>query len=78
MVIDISNFMIISQENFNILLFKFGCVLTPQKDIYFISYLCANLTAYLLIFAFIKLILTLYYMFFKKSDRYWLWIFYSL
>lgn len=72
MVIDILNFMLISQEDFNNILFKLGCVITPQKDIYFISYLCANIVAYLLIFAFIKLILTLYYTFFRKTDRYWL------
>lgn len=72
-MINILDFMLLSKDSFNKLIDDFGIILMPTSDVYFITYLFANFMAYFFIYAFIKAVMTIYYMFFAKTDRKWLW-----
>lgn len=71
-MVDILKLMLISQTDFNNILASLNCTLTPTSDMYLLTYLFTNLMAYFLIYAFIRAIMTIYYMFFAKTDRKWL------
>lgn len=68
-MIDIKMFMLISIEKFDDLVIELNLNLTPVDDIYLITYIVVNLTAYIVLFIFFKVLFTIYYKTFHKGGN---------
>lgn len=68
-IIDLSKFLIISTSQFDNLVQIVNCNLTQTSDMYMITYLFANLFAYIIIFLFLKLVMWVYFQIFSKKER---------
>lgn len=69
MLIDITKFLIISQNQFETIINCFNCNLTINDQCYLITYLFTNCMAYLIIFLIIKIVMFCYYQIFDKKKR---------
>lgn len=66
-MVDITKFLIISQDQFEDIILNFNCNLTINDPQYLYTYLFTNFLAYVIIFLSIKIIMWLYYSFFSKA-----------
>lgn len=69
MLVNLEKYLVLNQENFNLLIQHLNCNLSQSDNIYLITYLIANLLCYLAMFMTVKLAMFLYFQFFKKSRR---------
>lgn len=60
MLIDITKFMIINQEQFENIISQFNCSLSINDNCYLITYLFTNFLAYVFLFLFLWLVFYLY------------------
>lgn len=67
MLIDITIFMIVSQEVFNDIINQFNCNLTVNDPIYLITYLFVNFLAYFFLLFFIWLVFYMVNKIFSKK-----------
>lgn len=72
MIIDITNFLIVSTDNFNEFIARIGSNLTIADKEYMLTYLFANLLAYIIILIFITSLIKAYRFLFSKRERSWL------
>ncbi len=71
MVINILKFLIISTDDFNLIVTSLGLNLSTSSDMYLITYLFTNLFAFLVIYAFIKIVMLAYNTFLSRKFRKW-------
>ena len=71
-MISLKNFLIISVSQFDSFVRSIGLELSSEADSYVLTYLFANLLAYLIIFLFIGAVLWLYRQLFSKKGRDWI------
>ncbi len=69
MLIDITQFLIVSQSTFNSIIELFNCNLTINDPCYLITYLFANFLAYFFLLVFIWLVLYMYNKIFSSKRR---------
>lgn len=68
-MVDITKFFIVSQDQFNNIIYHLNCNINIDSDIYLITYLITNLFAIVVIYLSIKIILWIYYSFFSKRGN---------
>lgn len=66
-MVNIEKYLIISQEQFNILCESLNCTLIPTDKEYLLAYLFTNFLAYFVIIISIYIIMTIYYKLFHKK-----------
>ena len=72
MVINLKMFLLLSISQFETLIDSLGLTLSQSSNTYLLTYLFANLLAYVIIFVFIGSILWLYRQLFSKKRRSWI------
>lgn len=66
-MVNIEKYLIISQEQFDMLSTSLGCTLIPTDNEYLLTYLFINFLAYFVIIISIYIIMTIYYKLFHKK-----------
>ena len=69
MLIDITKFLIISQNQFDVIINSLNCNLTIADPCYLVSYLFVNFMAYVIIYLVIKIVMFCYYQIFSNNKR---------